>query len=231
MRQEPHCRVGGGRSARSILLRAAGFLLTLVLAACNSIPTDYKGSDAGTVLVGIGVVKGGYPYSSFALLFRSTDEWKGDPALVPSGRFVFHAMSFFGENKPDYDSPDEFGVVIASRLRPGNYEVFNFDVFFNGGMVQSNFKSRQPISIPFAVRPGEAVYLGNYQARSRMGKNVFGLSVPAGAVFAVEDRMDQAVGIAKKKIPLLPATVANITPSVQAIANPYFVAPQSPKVD
>ncbi|MBI4987909.1 MAG: hypothetical protein HZC23_03715 [Rhodocyclales bacterium] len=193
----------------------------LMLSACSSIPdvrNEYQGSDAGRVAIGIGASSNTY-YSSYAFMFRKVGENN-----VDSNRFVYFQDNVFSAQKRDYDNPEENGVVQSFRLAPGYYEIFNFDVFLNGGTIQKNFGSKKDFSIPFNVRPNETTYLGNYQANMVTGKNFFGFTILAGAVFVVTDREKADLDHVKKRLPNVSfGPVSNATPKVKAIANPFLV--------
>lgn len=202
----------------------------LLLSACATpppvVPTDYKGQDAGYVVVGVGAANGTLN-EGYSFRVRPADGTVVEPKSWGSARFVYYQSNLFRSRAPDYKNASEAGVVIVSTMPPGKYEVFNFDVFFNGYPVSSNYSSRTAFSNPFTVEPGKTVYLGNYQANALKGENLLGIAVAAGAVFVVEDRLDTDMALAKKQTQGLPAATVNAVPSVQAINNPYFIAKRS----
>lgn len=196
-------------------------LTVFTLSACVSIPevrNEYQGADAGRIVIGIGASKN-TQYSSYSLIFRKIGDKNSEPS-----RFVYFQESLFSAQKRDYDNAVENGVVQSFRLPPGDYEIFNFNIFLNGGTIQKNFSSRVDFSIPFKVRANETTYLGNYQANTVIGKNLFGLPMPAGAIFIVNNREIEDIELAKNRLPNASfGPILNATPTVQSIANPYFV--------
>ena len=198
-------------------------LAAFTLSACGSIPdvrNEYQGTDAGRIAIGIGASANTH-YSSYSLNFRKLNDKDAEP-----NRFVYFQHNEFSAQKRDYENPEENGVVQSFRLPPGDYEIFNFDIFLNGGTVQKNFGSRKEFSIPFKVRANETTYLGNYQANLVMGKNFFGMSMAAGAVFVVTNREKADIELAKKRLPNVSfGPISNATPTVQSVANPFFVDP------
>lgn len=192
-----------------------------LLVACGSIPdvrNEYQGPDAGRIVIGIGASANTY-YSSYSLMFRRISDKGGD-----ANQFVYFQDNVFAAQKRDYENTKENGVVQSFRLAPGDYEIFNFDIFLNGGTVQKNFGSRKDFSIPFRVRRNETTYLGNYQANMVTGKNFFGFTIPAGAVFVVTDREKADLELVRKRLPDVSfGHVSNETPGVSAIANPFFI--------
>lgn len=196
------------------------FALALAISAgCASVPdvaNEYSGADAGRVAIGIGTAKGTY-YNVYSLFFRKVGEKKSD-------RFAYFHENMFTAQKRDYENALESGVVQSFRLSPGDYEIFNFSIFLNGGTVQNTYGSKQEFSIPFTVKSNETTYLGNYQANKVMGKNFFGLPLPAGAVFIVSNREKDDLELVKKRITNVAfGAVINATPVVATIRNPFFV--------
>ena len=204
--------------------RLFALLLIALLMGCASSPDRmleaYSGPDAGQVAIGIGAAHGAQ-YQSYTLLFRRTD----GSGAGKVGRLTYFQDNIFSSQKRDYDTPTESGVVLLSSLPAGTYEIFDFDIFMNGGMYRQNFKSKVGFSIPFIVRPGRAVYLGNYQANAIWGRNMVGIPITAGAFFVVEDRLQQDVELARARTNPIPVAsqVESAVPSVAAIGSPVFV--------
>jgi hypothetical protein len=203
--------------------------LVALLGACASIPaipTDHAGNDAGQAVIGIGAAKG-TSFNSYTFFFRRLDgpAASAGPQQRPFGRLEYRQHGGFVTPKRDYDDGAENGVVLLASLPAGRYELYDFEVFLTTGMFEKSFFSKQDFSIPFEVKPGRAVYLGNYQANRVDGKNRLGLPALAGAVFVVESRMPQDLGLVRKRggQQALVADVQDVTPSVQALASPFFV--------
>lgn len=209
------------------MLRLLALPLLLLLASCTTVerlPTDYAGADAGKVVIAIGASRG-TTYSFYAFLFRRADGKQPQQTPSPFGAFTYYQTNVVHGMKPDYVAENEAGVVLVSSLPPGRYEIYNFDIFFNAGMVQNRYSSKVPFSIPFVVESGKVVYLGNYQANRSTGRNLVGMPMPAGAVFAVSDRQAADIAIARRKLSTVPADILDATPEIAKIANPFFVVP------
>jgi hypothetical protein len=197
----------------------------VVLAGCasvDSIPADYAGPDAGKVVISIGAATG-TEYSSYSLLFRKQKS-TGSAEKQAVGRFTYFQTNMFYKQAPDFHTNGEAGVVLVQALPPGDYAIYNFDVFNNAGTVQSHYFSKVDISIPFTVRPGQTTYLGNYQANHLSGKNMFGMPLPAGAVFIVSDRLASELPIAQARTKTDFGTPVNATPDPKRLENPFFVS-------
>ena len=143
----------------------------------------------------------------------------------PTGRFRFCPPDLFCRTLFDYDNAREQGVVMIKSLPAGEYEIYNFSVYFNTGTLEKTFSSREDISIPFTVKPGVTAYLGNYQANGLSGKNFIGVSLPAGAVFVVEDRLGGELKLAQSKEPGVSAETNTFLPDVERLGSPFFIAP------
>jgi hypothetical protein len=205
--------------------RLFALLLCLCLGACANAPriaTDYKGADAGTVVVGIGTTAGSR-YQSYTLLFR-----RAAAAHAPAGElggFTYQIKSLFAGQPADYETDDEKGVAVVASLPEGDYEAYGVSVFFNGGMTTGVFTSRQPFSIPFKVSKGHVAYLGNYQATNIWAKNIIGIPIPGGAYFAVESRKDADMGFAARKASLSNGDgTVDFTPDPSKLGNPLLIS-------
>lgn len=206
------------------MLRVLLALLITSITGCATTP-DYAGSDGGKVVIGIGAGPN-TQFSHYALLFREAGEKKRSDDQTAAGRFTYYHGDLFRRQAPDYKKEDETGVVLALSLPPGNYEIFNFDIFLNTPFFQTNYSSRTPFSIPFVVRTGQTTYLGNYQANRTTAPNLLGVRVGSGAVFAVSNRLVADLAIARKKDPAINDTAEDATPSVSSVRNPFFVLPK-----
>lgn len=195
-------------------------LCTLLLTACASVGgrNEYQGPDAGVAALSLGA-RPTSAYQSFTLLFRKA----GAADAQPAGRFTYFHSNFFSKQKKDYDTREEQGAVVSVALPPGDYEIYDFEIFLNAGTVQNTYRSRRPFSIPFTVAPGKLTYLGSYQAYDVRGRNFLGLPVPAGAVFVVRDRHESDLRLLNARIPDLPSEIVNATPAAAKLGSPAFV--------
>jgi hypothetical protein len=92
---------------------------------------------------------------------------------------------------------------------------------------KTTYRPRVPVVIPFTLRAGEVVYLGNFQANRLTGSGLLGIGVPAGAVFVVEDRESADLAIARRVDSRLGTKVTNLTSAVLGIGHPNLVARRS----
>lgn len=201
-------------------------VLTLsLLVACAGVPggpDDHPGPRAGKVVIGIGA-SADTSYSSYSLLYRRMDQRALPVDQQQVGRISFYQKSITSAQHPDYESPAEAGVVLVETLPAAEYEIFNFEIFSDAGLVKNNYSSRKPFSIPFKVAAGKTTYLGNYQANRIIGKNIFGDPLPNGAVFAVTNRADDDIRLSRGKDILVSADPIDATPVPARIGSPFFV--------
>jgi hypothetical protein len=151
-------------------------------------------------------------------LFR----WRRVGAAAEGGRF-----QYIPDDHEDYRSATEAGVVSVVPMAPGDYEVFAIEILFEVGLSKTTYRPRVPVVIPFTLRAGEVVYLGNFQANRLTGSGLLGIGVPAGAVFVVEDRESADLAIARRVDSRLGTKVTNLTSAVLGIGHPNLVARRS----
>lgn len=202
-------------------------IAALTLTACGSawyIKTDYKGPDAGRVILGFGATAE-TSYSTYKLIFRRTDDGVQKNEAI-SGAFIFCQTNVICGGKFDYKNSTESGVVINASISPGKYEIFRFNVYYNDGFSERNFSSEKEFSIPFEVKPGATTYLGNYQAKGLTTKNMLGIDIPAGAAFIVEDRGESDIALARNKDGAIPLNVESTVPDIKSLAKPMFITPR-----
>jgi hypothetical protein len=203
-------------------------LAVIFFSGCATrLPTDYAGPDAGRVVIGMGAGVG-LGYSRYTLLFRKRASPGEDGARQVGAFNYIRPDPVFGKAEPDYRIEyKEEGVVLVQSLPAGDYEIYNCDIHGYGG----KFFFTHDVSIPFSVKPGRTVYLGNYLAKGRSGKNLVGVPVHAGVTFVVSDRLgsDMPLAQARSKLPL--GTGDDATPDHRRIGSPFFASPlEEPEV-
>jgi len=201
-------------------------LVALLISGCVKhleVRDEYKGQDAGRIVIGIGAAAD-TNYHVYTFLFRRI-------GTNNQGRVVYLQNNMFAPHERDYDTKEENGVVWSFNMQPGNYEIYNFSIHLNGGNTQTDFYSRRNFSIPFTIRPNETTYVGNYQANMVSMKGPFGVAVPNGAIFVVTDRERRDLELVRKRIPdVVFGPVSNSTPTPETIGNPLFVGPKEKPV-
>jgi hypothetical protein len=191
-------------------------VLLFALPGCASsgfFSTNYEGKDTGYLVTSLGA-QTGTVYNGYSLFFRKKDR-------SYSGRVFWGQANMFEDRKPDFEDGSKAGIVDVTRLPPGDYEVFNFQIFYNAGTAQSWFSSKQDFSIPFTVRRGAGTYIGEFVAVGIKGQNFFGMAVPAGGYFVVSNRTSRDIPIAKRKEPAM-RDVASAVSNLRTVGNPLL---------
>jgi hypothetical protein len=201
--------------ARSLLT----ILSLLILSSCTAglHVTNYEGPDAGVLVTSLGA-KTGTVYNGYNLFYRMKNRSPDGDGTIWWGQ-----ANILEGRKLDIDNGGETGIVDVRRLPPGEYEIFNFRVFYNGGNVQKNFSSKQDFSIPFSIRPGRTTYIGEFIAVGVQGQNIFGFSILDGAYFTVADRRERDITIARQKHPNL-GEVQSAVVDPKLVGNPFIRA-------
>jgi hypothetical protein len=171
-----------------------------IFASCSSverIPLNYVGEDKGYLVLSLSATSK-TNYSSYGLKFRSSNGKIGG---------IHYFQNMIGATKRDFDDQLSNGFVSVSSLPPGDYELFSFYVWENRGLSEVTWSPQREFSIPFTIKPNEAVYLGEYQAVGMTGKNLFGMTVPAGAYLVVQDKSKRDLKIASEKNSALPPKI------------------------
>jgi len=182
----------------------------------------YTGPDAGRLVMSVGGYRGAN-FGRYWLYFRTQDRTRSGDIGYACGHTLGCAdmLTFAASPATDYADNIEAADVIVLPLAPGDYEFYDFEVFYNSTYAQSTFRSRGEFSIPFTIKPGEAVYLGEFRAMDVPGQNLIGLPVPAGAKFQIFDESARDLPIARAKDPKI-TDVKVALPDVSKIGTPAF---------
>lgn len=197
-------------------------LSMLVLAGCaGQIRGDHRGADAGHVIVGLGAAEGS-SFTAVTLYYRRIDPNAGAGERRPVGSFTsYHGLNLMRATQShDYGDDKESGVVHVQSLAAGDYELHSYKADIGGG----NYTPMAAFSVRFTVRPGEAVYLGNYQARRASRTDIHGRSVLGEPRFAVGSRLESEVALARAKAKDLPPRVVDATPDLRFARSGLFVS-------
>jgi hypothetical protein len=194
-------------------------LSLLILSGCAAglHVANYQGPDAGVLVASLGA-KTSTVYDSYSLFYR-----KKNRSPDGDGTIWWGQANMLEGRKLDIDNGSETGIVDVRSLPPGEYEIFNFRVFYNGGTVQKSFSSKQDFSIPFSIQPGRATYIGEFIAVGVQGQNIFGFSIPDGAYFTVSERGERDIAIARQKHPSL-GEVQSTVVDPKRVGSPFFRA-------
>lgn len=197
------------------LLALLGVITGLAGCASPGSHTNYKGADAGAMLLSIGWTEPSTDY--YVIAYRKV----GETGLGPDYVTIHTSSDIF--RVIDYTGADT-GSVVTEHLDPGTYEFYRVQADSQGG--EGHF-SKNPFSLRFVIKPGETTYLGNYTANLITQKEhswlVGDYDGTAGVYFVVSDKHDRDLEIARRREPGLPP-VTMAVPGEGALPRPYFAA-------
>jgi opacity protein-like surface antigen len=185
------------------------WLLAAVLLAVGIVPAEAHDAE-GKVVLGFGAG----PDTSFQacqLQFQSVDGEHSD--------FIQYTQTspFFGTHR-DFDDASENGAVKILTLPAGNWIIWNVMV----ATFPTAITTPSGFAIPFTVKAGETVYIGDYRAHSESWQDN-GRTAVGGLSFDVSDQSARDIPIAKQK----DKDIGDVTvaiPDIAAANVPYFHA-------
>lgn len=188
-------------------LRIPALCLVLCMTICAA-RADYRGADRGYLVFSVSSL--GLKWG-FGLKYRRLGD-KDDAGELS------HEPDSLLSPKEDF-SGHEIGRVEIQNLAPGEYEIHSFDTGYQTGVSGVSVKNAEEFSIPFAIRPGEATYIGNFGGVKLIQDNMMhGID---RVYFVVSDRHERDMEIAKKRQPELPQPAISVV-DVEKLANPFF---------
>tara|TARA_R110002096_G_scaffold182425_1_gene360109 strand:+ start:1818 stop:2477 length:660 start_codon:yes stop_codon:yes gene_type:complete len=174
------------------------------------------GQIAGSIAsVTAGELKNGNSFSR--LFFQSIDD-------ETKGVITWGASQIWDQER-DFETSDREGSIFLLQLPVGEYEIYNFQFYWNGGMAERSYTSADGLAIPFRVNENEITYLGEFLAWGRRAKNVFGMSIVAGGSFTWEGRPERDYELIYARYPEFDANKAKPTD-----LSAYFPPPELVKI-
>ena len=178
---------------------------------------NYKGRDAGILVVSITSGEGARPYTHDFIFRRIADQkkdflryWAGN-SIAKHGDFetdlpnqpsaTEKALSFLGglDNTSLWPN-SEGGKVMVESLAPGKYELLEIKETYNNSVFEG-FQTI-PASIPFEIKSGSVLYLGEFKAIGTTMRNFLGASRPTGVRYLISDQSARDLPIAQHKVQL-----------------------------
>lgn len=175
-------------------------LITLSLASCGATKTAARSealappssTESAYLIATIGVKTSGENSSVFSVT-RLRYRQIGTPA---GGTISFANNMWFPSPTAFTTSTSKGGTAILA-LKPGNYEIFNVEFYYNRGQFETTFRVERDFSLPFTLKAGEALYLGEFIAETMWGRNIFGIPIPAGGYFRRDDKRERDLPLLK----------------------------------
>lgn len=110
----------------------------------------------------------------------------------------FHEPGFT-HTPQDIETSDRRLRMQKLAFAPGEYKITTVRFTANGSAM-----NKEPFSVPFSVKPGEVLYLGEFLAHVPKEKGWLGIKKPAFIYFTVDNQLSRDLPILKKKYPSLP---------------------------
>lgn len=103
-------------------------------------------------------------------------------------------LSLISAINPAPSRSDRLGEILVIPVTAGNYEITAWFMTGTGRATPITVKSPGPIKVPFQVRPGEATYIGRYDARAMVARDFYNFPVFADGIVRASDHFteDQA---------------------------------------
>jgi hypothetical protein len=100
------------------------------------------------------------------------------------------------------DDDDQKGRIFAVEMNPGEYRIAQWEMFVSRGAYAYEYiEPKSPVSLPFTIKPGEFVYLGNWHVEALVGKGFLGFKAVGGAHGEIHDRHERDLAAFRKKYP------------------------------
>ena len=202
------------------MLRLIAFLavLLLPLEQGRAADRDYYGPDGGLLVYSAGSITGPM---NFAFRYRRVSDAAGAATLDWGGTIGCGCVGLIRAQAGGSDySGRETGKVHIRRLPPGDYEVFNFGFGGSIGASVVTTSSARPFSIPFTIRSGEAVYIGNFARAPSLGTPLRP-TLGARGFFVISNKSERDLAIARQRRPDLPNVTIAVT-DVSAWGHPML---------
>jgi len=208
------------------MARRLAWVGVLGLSACVTLPLDYSGADAGSVVVGFGVGSKQKAFDHYRIIVAREGDSK-ECLDGKSANLVNQTPHALLGSRYDYSNADEEGVVLVRSLPAGNYAICDYRLSYAGSSINHMVSPMRPIYLPFTVVAGQTLYMGNFHAHTVYGRAAAGDTREPGSVaFVVTDRVREDMAFTRAKHPGLPATVVDGTLDVKAHPAAGFWTPE-----
>jgi hypothetical protein len=138
-------------------------------------------------------------FNDMSVSYRSTDG-KGIDARL---RYVWGSM-FGGDTVADYTRMDrnDKGMHFCVPLPPGAYQFYTYEFYnYAGGGSGFSLRKESQFDLPFTLAPGEVAYVGTLKLTTNVGKNIFGMRLPAPGILLLSGAPSSNIPAAMQKCP------------------------------
>lgn len=171
------------------------FLITLLTFLTSCATQQYKGLDAGYLVIATGKSTDMKCIIPTVEIYHYDDKNNYHDFKLP---YVNHG--FFGKDNYSYESSSELGDVRVVKLKPGPYSIGFYETLCGN----SSVKNTNHLGIKFDIKPNQTTYIGNFQANLITAKFLGIFNTPKLIYFYLTDRNKEDIAIAKQQIPELP---------------------------
>lgn len=135
--------------------------------------------------------------------------------------YITYSQTDISQTPVVYKTENSEGGIFVAVLRPGDYEFYNINFFFSGGLASHTFKAKQDFSVPFKLKPGRVLYTGELLACGAWAKNALQY-VPVGGYFIRTDQTKRDKPLIETAHPEIRGLPWDIIP-IEKIAPPFLV--------
>lgn len=177
------------------------------------LPESQRAAVFGTITAEMGGPSG--PMSRYMLKYRNVETKEEAWLSINPG------MDSSGDPEL-YERRRTVGTLFDVSLPAGRYEFF--DVWFVAatGFGSTEYRAREPFSVPFTIEAGTLNYLGEFRAYPIVGRNLLGMSLPGGGYFVVLDRERRDTQLLAKRRGVPFGPVKNIVPDPDRANTPFM---------
>ncbi|HEY1630963.1 MAG TPA: hypothetical protein VGF56_06585 [Rhizomicrobium sp.] len=205
---------------KTIAIALVSLLLFATASTAETVDSDYRGPDAGTLVFSTGTLK--LP-SQYGFYYRRVGDDRSLTDTAGAGAIYCPCIGFW---HPEMSDPDyqggETGIVQIQHLKPGNYEVYTYGYAGTLVVATIQWSPARPFLLPFTIKPGEATYVGNFARAVSLGTPMAD-KVGASGYFVISDKHERDIAIARQKVPELPPVTVQVT-DVSVFGSPMLNA-------
>jgi hypothetical protein len=122
-------------------------------------------------------------FNGYSFYFRDLDNKKSKRIyMAPEAVYKIKFKDDFSNNKVG-------GALFGFVLPEGNYEFYNFNLFNQGGIYQSDTSAKHDFSIPFTINSNKINYVGEIKFSA------------TPSIFSMSNQKDRDLPLFKKKFP------------------------------
>ena len=185
---------------KNLKIFLSSLLILVFLAGCvttSRLPETLVSNDLdnkGLLIGSISRGEGLFSYSFYNFYLRGLNNDVEEVARLSQDSLAWHAKDAF---KDDF----ERGGLFAISLPEGQYEFYNYELYYNNGMFDRTWRAGKDFSMPFSIKDNQITYIGEIKATAVMTEKVLGASWPKGAILSTSDQRSRDISLLKQRYP------------------------------